>query len=236
MSVEQRNNGHDFRAPGSIKEPPTQPGFTEQSPRGFGGINSFASGPAATRYPSNTYGPSTTAAAPGSSAFGPPGYGSGNPRFAPPNPSRPAGPSPATGGFPVPGREPNNPPTGSFARPGQEFNPPPSGFAIPPGFGDPEPRYPAGNFDSRNGGDRPNTFAILSLVFAFVSPLAGLVLGIIAKMQIARSGERGGGMALAGIIVGALLSVCMIAVMIFMIVAYHDMTAALSAVPAAPVG
>lgn len=48
-----------------------------------------------------------------------------------------------------------------------------------------------------------NTMAILSLVFAFVFALLGLIFGIVAKKQIKESGEGGDGLATAGIIVSA---------------------------------
>jgi hypothetical protein len=49
-----------------------------------------------------------------------------------------------------------------------------------------------------------NVCAVLSLALAFVFAPAGLVLGIIARRQIPRTGEGGRGLALAGIIVSAL--------------------------------
>lgn len=48
-----------------------------------------------------------------------------------------------------------------------------------------------------------NTVAIVALVLAFVVPPAGLVLGIVGRYQIARSGERGAGLAVLAIIIGA---------------------------------
>ncbi len=47
-----------------------------------------------------------------------------------------------------------------------------------------------------------NTMAIVALVMALVFPPAGIVCGHIAKKQIAASGEDGGGLANAGLIVG----------------------------------
>lgn len=44
--------------------------------------------------------------------------------------------------------------------------------------------------------------AILSLVFAFVFPPAGAVLGHVAKRQIRTSGEEGGQLATWGLILG----------------------------------
>ncbi|MGC5377072.1 DUF4190 domain-containing protein [Micromonospora sp. DT68] len=53
------------------------------------------------------------------------------------------------------------------------------------------------------GPSRPtNLLAILSLVFAFVFPPAGAVLGHVAKRQIRTSGEEGGQLATWGMILG----------------------------------
>jgi hypothetical protein len=46
-----------------------------------------------------------------------------------------------------------------------------------------------------------NIMAILSLVFAFVFAPAGIVLGHVAKRQLRTSGEGGGGLATAGLII-----------------------------------
>jgi Domain of unknown function (DUF4190) len=47
-----------------------------------------------------------------------------------------------------------------------------------------------------------NTMAILALVFAFVCAPAAIVLGILARNQIRRSGEQGQGLATAGLVLG----------------------------------
>ena len=47
-----------------------------------------------------------------------------------------------------------------------------------------------------------NTLAILSLVFAFVFPVAGVVMGHVAKRQIRETGEEGDGLATAGLWLG----------------------------------
>lgn len=47
-----------------------------------------------------------------------------------------------------------------------------------------------------------NTMAILALVAAFIVPVAGIVLGVIAKNQLRTSGEQGAGLATAGIALG----------------------------------
>ena len=68
-----------------------------------------------------------------------------------------------------------------------------------------------------------NTMAILSLVLAFVFAPAGLVLGIIARKQIRRTGEQGDGLALAGIIVGGIFSAIFLLMIVFMIIAFVGM-------------
>jgi hypothetical protein len=46
-----------------------------------------------------------------------------------------------------------------------------------------------------------NLMAILSLVFAFIVPVVGIVLGHIAKRQLKTSGESGDGIATAGLVI-----------------------------------
>lgn len=50
--------------------------------------------------------------------------------------------------------------------------------------------------------DRLNTLAIVGFVLAFVANIVGLVVSVIALVQIARTGERGRGLAIAGVVVG----------------------------------
>ncbi|MFI6261714.1 DUF4190 domain-containing protein [Micromonospora sp. NPDC051006] len=52
-----------------------------------------------------------------------------------------------------------------------------------------------------------NVMAILSLVFAFVFAPAGIVLGHIAKKQIRRTGEQGGGLATAGLVLSYIFTI-----------------------------
>jgi hypothetical protein len=53
---------------------------------------------------------------------------------------------------------------------------------------------------------RTSTLAILALVASFVVSVAGVVLGIIALIQLRRSGEAGRGLAIAAIIIGVLVT------------------------------
>ncbi len=50
------------------------------------------------------------------------------------------------------------------------------------------------------GEKKYNTLAILAIIFAFLFPLAGIILGIIALNQIKKTGEKGKGLAIAAII------------------------------------
>ena len=49
---------------------------------------------------------------------------------------------------------------------------------------------------------KTNVLAIISLIAAFVMPIAAIVTGHIAMSQIRRTGEQGGGLAKAGLILG----------------------------------
>ncbi|HEY4007066.1 MAG TPA: DUF4190 domain-containing protein [Pseudonocardia sp.] len=80
------------------------------------------------------------------------------------------------------------------------------------GFGSGDPAY-------RQPGlaERTNTLAILALVFGFCCAPAGIVLGIIARKQTKQYQEPGEGMALAGIIVGAVIMALFLVVYITLI-------------------
>ncbi|MFJ4076204.1 MULTISPECIES: DUF4190 domain-containing protein [unclassified Curtobacterium] len=53
---------------------------------------------------------------------------------------------------------------------------------------------------------RTNTLAIISLVAAFVAPLIGFILGLVAMSQARRRSEGGRGLALAAVIVGGVVT------------------------------
>jgi hypothetical protein len=97
---------------------------------------------------------------------------------------------------------------------------------VPAGYGQPGGWAPAGY--GQPGGYPPppwalrrptNTLAIVSLVLAFVCAPAGLVLGVVARRQIRRTGEEGAGLALAGIIVGSLWTGLIAALVVVWLVA-----------------
>jgi hypothetical protein len=62
--------------------------------------------------------------------------------------------------------------------------------------------------------------AILALVMAFVFAPAGLILGIIARKQIRQTGEDGEGLALAGIIIGGIVTALFALIILFWIIAF----------------
>jgi hypothetical protein len=100
--------------------------------------------------------------------------------------------------------------------------PPPAGYG-PPGYPPPgytTPGYPPSGFY------RPptNTLAVLALVFAFVIAPAGIVLGVMARKQIRQTGEEGDGLALAGIIVGSIVTGIWALIVVFWIIAFASIT------------
>jgi len=136
---------------------------------------------------------------------------------SPPAPQ--AGPSPVQGG-------PGYPP-GGYGHPGyggpgygQPGYGPVPGY--PPGYGPPgyaPPGYPFPPYA------RPtNMMAILALVLAFVFAPAGLVLGIIARRQIRQTGEQGDGLALAGIIIGAIFCAFLVLVIVLWIALFASLS------------
>jgi hypothetical protein len=106
-------------------------------------------------------------------------------------------------------RPPGNGPPPGHAPPGcgpAAYEPPWYG----PGYG-PPPGY---------GWRRPiNQLAVVALVLSFLGALSpvGLVLGIVARGQIRRTGEEGDGLALAAIIVGGVLTTLLVVGLLFWI-------------------
>lgn len=82
----------------------------------------------------------------------------------------------------------------------------PVGYMTPPAQGD--NTFDGGgtltppSFTPPNAQPGLNTMAVLALVFAFVFSPLGIVFGVIGRRQISRTGERGKGLATAGLILG----------------------------------
>ncbi|MBQ9919119.1 MAG: septum formation family protein, partial [Microbacterium sp.] len=84
---------------------------------------------------------------------------------------------------------------------------PPAGYAaVPPGFryGAPAP-VPGAE-------QRTNTVAIVAIVLGFVFPIGGIIAGSVALAQVKRTGEKGRGLAIGGIVAGAVMMVLSIIV------------------------
>lgn len=65
--------------------------------------------------------------------------------------------------------------------------------------------------------ERWNVLCIVGFILAFIIPPAGLVLSIVALVQINKSHEKSKGMSIAGIIIGAISTLLMVAVIGFAI-------------------
>jgi hypothetical protein len=63
-----------------------------------------------------------------------------------------------------------------------------------------------------------NTMAILALIFAFVFSPLGVIFGFVGRSQIKRTGQKGKGLATAGIVLGLLFIVISIVAAIFIVV------------------
>ena len=119
-------------------------------------------------------------------------------------PPQPSGSSPSNPpGSPGAGSGPAQPPNAPLGAPPSY---PTSGYGYPsagyqqPGY--PPPGYPPGGYIPNGQGRSTNSLAIASLILAFVFAPAAIVTGHIARSQIRRTGEGGGGLALAGLIIG----------------------------------
>lgn len=71
--------------------------------------------------------------------------------------------------------------------------------------------------------DRYNVLSIVGFILAFVISIAGLVVSIIALSQIKKTGEKGRGLALAGIIISVLAIILTIVgyIVLFAVAANH---------------
>ncbi|WP_370485147.1 DUF4190 domain-containing protein [Mycobacterium sp. pUA109] len=142
---------------------------------------------------------------------------SGYPEQPPPNPYAPIDYPEYPPGYPPP---PPGPPG---------YPPPPAGYPpAPPGYPPPYPGPPA--YPAYPGGYDPyrpvaqsgtNGMAIGSLICSLaglftcgVTAIVGVILGLVAMQQVKTTGQEGRGMALAGVIVGAVV-IALIALLFF---------------------
>ncbi|WP_127498281.1 DUF4190 domain-containing protein [Actinoplanes solisilvae] len=107
-----------------------------------------------------------------------------DPYTADPSSGQPYGAQPASG-------QPYGQPYGAQPTTGQPYGQPYGQPGQPgqPGYGPPYAPVVAPT----------NTMAILSLVFAFVFPIAGIIMGHVARKQMRQTGEQGEGLATAGL-------------------------------------
>jgi peptidyl-prolyl cis-trans isomerase B (cyclophilin B) len=91
--------------------------------------------------------------------------------------------------------------------------PPPYGAYPPPPYGG----YPADHFGYPAGYPPPkstNSLAIVSLVCAFVFAPLGILFGHMSLSQIKKTGEEGRGLAIAGLVIGYLVTVLTVLVIV----------------------
>lgn len=69
----------------------------------------------------------------------------------------------------------------------------------------PPPTPPA--YSAPAVGPKTNTLAIVALILGILVPIGGIIVGHISLNQIKRTGEAGHGLALAGTIIGYVLTV-----------------------------
>lgn len=84
----------------------------------------------------------------------------------------------------------------------------------------PRPEY---NTHIPNENSKTSTLAIIALIMAFVMPLIGMILGIIALGKIKKSGEKGKGLAVAAIVIPIILFLLLAVVSLIAMVAYFGM-------------
>jgi peptidyl-prolyl cis-trans isomerase B (cyclophilin B) len=105
------------------------------------------------------------------------------------------------------------PPSGEYG------TPPPSGeYGTPPGYGAyPPPPPPYGGYPVGYGYPQPqptNSMAIASLVCAFLLAPLGILFGHISLSQIRKTGEEGRGLAIAGLVIGYVITVLSIVIVV----------------------
>jgi hypothetical protein len=88
----------------------------------------------------------------------------------------------------------------------------------------PTPPQSTPNASTQYGGQggpaqRTNVLAIVALILGIVVPIGGIICGHIALSQIKRTGENGHGLALAGTIIGYVLTVLGILLAVVYIIA-----------------
>ena len=99
-----------------------------------------------------------------------------------------------------PNLPPVTPPSANQPAPPPAYTPP-----APPAYGaagDAPAPYTSTGYANPAGEDKYNVLAIVSLVSAFFVSLAAVICGHIALSQIKKTGEKGRGLAIAGLVLG----------------------------------
>lgn len=99
-----------------------------------------------------------------------------------------------------PNLPPVTPPSANQPTPPPAYAPP-----APPAYGaagDAPAPYTSTGYANPAGEDKYNVLAIVSLVSAFFVSLAAVICGHIALSQIKKTGEKGRGLAIAGLVLG----------------------------------
>jgi hypothetical protein len=83
-----------------------------------------------------------------------------------------------------------------------------------------QPTPPPAPYDSSAPGQRTNVLAIVALILGIVVPIGGIICGPIALGQIKRTGENGRGLAMAGLIIGIVLTLVGVIIIIANIILF----------------
>jgi hypothetical protein len=146
----------------------------------------------------------------------------------------PSGPPPA--GFAAPGAPAPGPPTtqapwGSPPPPGAGFPPPPGGYAPPPpgGFTPGSPPAGFGSVSTKESNGLAVAALVVGLVSLFVCQPAGIVAIVLGLMGLNRSKQMDGngkGLAIGGIVSGALAIIAATLAVLFFVVLANNSTVA----------
>ncbi|WP_120339386.1 DUF4190 domain-containing protein [Cryobacterium soli] len=104
--------------------------------------------------------------------------------------------------------DPNQTPASNEPTPPPAYTPPaPPAYGSAPaapayGSGPAAQAYSPQGYGQPNAADKWNVLAIISLVSAFFVSLAAVICGHIALSQIKKTGEKGRGLAIAGLVLG----------------------------------
>src|SRR3954464_11328606 len=104
-------------------------------------------------------------------------------------------------------------------------------YGPPPGYGYPPPNPVYGPPTTAGSPPPTNPMAIAALVCALTIAPVGLGLGIAARRQIRRTGESGDGLALAGIIVGSIVTGIYVLLLALLVVSWVVLASSVSFAP-----